>query len=492
MEEWTANLDKEVLVELVKIAQKRGMQGSKGSWKEFLSVYDKKFGSSLSDPARRSTDALAAFLKTFSQDDLKFFDKVIQCHSNRSTVEQFKENSSEVESPEQGLVRLTLEHSQYPLDYSLPSHKEGWLVIKCSKKKKTMRSTAMVAIDCEMVLCEDGTEALVRVCVVDRNLQVKVNELVNPNKAVADYRSEITGLTAKDLDGVTCSLSDVQKSVKKLLSHGTILVGHGLNNDLLALKIDHARVIDTAFIFKHGDGTNFRRPSLNNLCKAVLGYEVRSKGAPHNCLDDACAAMKLVLAKIESGFDDVIPLVHESVPDMELSKLLLHRIPVNVPSEELHKIIPGDFLIEIKPQKKARGGTYSAFAIFKNHQEANQSFENISECPEKDSSGLPQKCISFHLQSGVTGSLYVRKMARDNFLVQVPSRKRASQVEETAKESKKLKSDDVVGEQTKAGSNPCDGHLKEIERLKHELKLRDEEISNLNKLVVALTRKQGL
>ena len=54
------------------MAQKRGMKGSKGSWKEFLSVFDKKFGSSLSDPTRRSTDALAAFLNTFSQkDDLK-------------------------------------------------------------------------------------------------------------------------------------------------------------------------------------------------------------------------------------------------------------------------------------------------------------------------------------------------------------------------------------------------------------------------------------
>jgi len=35
----------------------------------------------------------------------------------------------------------------------------------------------------------------------------------------------------------------------------------------------------------------------------VLGCGVREKGAPHNCLDDACAAMKLVLAKIKHGVD---------------------------------------------------------------------------------------------------------------------------------------------------------------------------------------------
>lgn len=54
---------------MVKLAQKRGMAGSKGRWKEFLKLYDTKFGTSLSDPSRRSVDSLAAFLKTFEQDD---------------------------------------------------------------------------------------------------------------------------------------------------------------------------------------------------------------------------------------------------------------------------------------------------------------------------------------------------------------------------------------------------------------------------------------
>lgn len=40
--------------------------------------------------------------------------------------------------------------------------------------------------------------------------QVKLNEFVSPNKPVADYRTEITGITAEDLNGVSCSLADVQ------------------------------------------------------------------------------------------------------------------------------------------------------------------------------------------------------------------------------------------------------------------------------------------
>lgn len=48
-----------------------------------------------------------------------------------------------------------------------------WVIINLRKKKHVLKSTEMVAVDCEMVLCEDGTEAVVKVCVVDRNLEVQ-------------------------------------------------------------------------------------------------------------------------------------------------------------------------------------------------------------------------------------------------------------------------------------------------------------------------------
>jgi RNA exonuclease 1 len=37
-----------------------------------------------------------------------------------------------------------------------------------------------------------------------------VDRLVNPTKPVKNYRTSITGLSAEDLDGITCSLADVQ------------------------------------------------------------------------------------------------------------------------------------------------------------------------------------------------------------------------------------------------------------------------------------------
>lgn len=41
-------------------------------------------------------------------------------------------------------------------------------------------------------------------------LQAKLDILVNPLKTIADYRTHITGVSKKDLEGVTSSLVDVQ------------------------------------------------------------------------------------------------------------------------------------------------------------------------------------------------------------------------------------------------------------------------------------------
>lgn len=489
MDQKLDTLEKKALVEIVKLTQKRRMEGTAGGWKEFLTSYDKKFGSSLSDPARRSKDALSSFLKTFTkEDDLKFIAKVVQSHLNHDLVEQLKKTPPDDESPEQRLVRLTLQHPQYPLCYMFPSSDEGWVVTKLGKSSKVMTSNIMHAVDCEMVLCEDGSEGLVRVCVVDRNLEVKMDELVNPEKAVTDYRSEITGVSAEDLVGVTCSLAEIQKRMKKLLSHGTILVGHSLNNDLEVLKLDHPRVIDTSLIFKYVD--EHRRPSLYNLCKSVLGYEIRKKGAPHNCLDDASAAMKLVLAVIERRIDNAVPLVQED-PETETARLFLHRIPTKVPSEELHGVIPGDFTIEAKALKKVRADNYAAFAIFSSPQEANRAFENVKGNQSKDSYGRPQKLVEFQSNAGMIASLYVRKMLHDEPSNQIVVKKRAFEGEENSCESKKHKIEWINKEETIADTNrcKCEDHLKVIERLKRELREKDFQISMQDKNISDLKKK---
>ncbi|KAG2329459.1 hypothetical protein Bca52824_000639 [Brassica carinata] len=433
MELKLATAEKKVLEELVKLVQSRGLRGENGGWKEFLDAKDKKIGSP-NDPSKRSHDELVAFLTTFKEkQDLQ----VLKCHANFLLIEKLEQESPYNDTPEQSLIRLTIEHPAYSLDYSFEPHSEDWFVSDVGMKtSKVMESTEMVAVDCEMVLCDDGTEGLVRVAAVDRHLKVILDEFVKPDKPVVDYRTDITGITAEDIEKATLSLVDIQETLQPFLSNGAILVGHSLNKDLegkfkqvsqksvccfywsniivtliTVLKIDHPKVIDTALVFKYSNARRPKRASLNNLCKSILGYEVRKAGVSHDCVHDATAAMKLALAVIEKRSNTTIPPSKEML-EVEKAKLFIHKIPHNVTSKDLEQVLSGEFTLDVKPAKTLRG-CYCAFVVFHSSKEADQAFENVEGDQGQDSFGLPQKLVIFKLTSGSRVSMYVRKMVQD-------------------------------------------------------------------------------
>ncbi|KMZ66199.1 RNA exonuclease [Zostera marina] len=405
MEKILEDVDKQTLVKLVKISQTNDLKGSYGGWKEFLDRFDGKFGNHISDPGKRAVVILKDFINSFSKEEhVKFFTKVIESFRNCDAVQKC------IDSPVQKLVQLTLNHPAYELKYHLPSNNEEWVIIPKSNISKAMTSRSMIAVDCEMVQCESDTNSLVHVCAVDQNLEVKLDMLVKPKDAVVDYRTHITGITSNNLDGVTLSLRDAQKSLKRLLKHGSILVGHSLYNDLHALKMDCAPVIDTSYIFTFTDSV-FKNPSLNNLCKSVLGIELRKEGEPHDCINDACAAMKLVLAKLEHGFNDPITLPKNDVPKADQTKLFLHRIPTHVHKDELQRLFPKKRGVVIEVNTKVGATVYSAFAKFKKTKHADKVFCDLKGIESKDCNGLSQKLVTLQLSSGQSVVFYLRKMS---------------------------------------------------------------------------------
>ncbi|KAJ4877631.1 Small RNA degrading nuclease 3 [Raphanus sativus] len=502
MEHKLATAEKKVLVELVKLVQKQGLEGDNGGWKEFLNSYDKKLGSSLSDPSRRSNDVLVAFLSSFKKkEDVQLLARVLQCDANRNLIEKFKQESPDKETPEQRLVRMTITHPRYPIYYAFPSHAEDWFVTKSgNKQSKVIKSTRMLAIDCEMVTCEDGSEAVVRVGAVDRDLKVVLDKFVKPSLPVVDYKTEITGVTAEDLEKATLSVADIQKKLRRFLSKGTILVGHGLHNDLQVLKVDHARVIDTSLVFKYSGANNSRIPSLLNLCKSVLDEELRMEGAAHNCVHDAAAAMKLVLAVVEKGVETLIPQteqmleVEKTIHEAKKASLYLHKIPHNVPSQELRGVIMGDFKVDVKPPKKL-GGYYSAEVVFSSQEEANEAFEKVDGDIVKDTMGLSQKMVQFKLNSGSVSRLYVRKNVQDG--EEVSAKKRSNTEEEKNVSCKRQKRENDSEETTREenGSSQgsiCEDHIKEIEELKEKLKTTVEENEELKEKLKAKDENEEL
>lgn len=49
---------------------------------------------------------------------------------------------------------------------------QDWIDIPLGKVSEAMKLNAMISVDCEMVLCQDGTDAVVKICAVDHNLEV--------------------------------------------------------------------------------------------------------------------------------------------------------------------------------------------------------------------------------------------------------------------------------------------------------------------------------
>ncbi|KAL0730000.1 hypothetical protein Bca4012_026093 [Brassica carinata] len=405
--------EKDVLEELVKQVQLRGLRGEHGEWMEFVAVCNQK-NITPHNLSMVSRDVLVAFLTTFKKkEDLQS----LQRRANSLLVEKLKQETPENNTPEHMLIRLTMKHLEFSSDYSFPSLSNDWIVSDIGMKSSTVtKSTDMIAVDCEMVLCEDGTEGLVRVGVVDRHGNVILDQFVKPDKPIVDYRTAITGVTAHDIESATVSVLDIQKELQPYLSNGAILVGHSLNKDMKVLKIDHPKVIDTALVFKFSNARNSRKPSLNDLYKAIFGKEVRKEGVSHNCVHDAAAAIDIALAFIKKPFDTTISPPKEML-EAEKSKLFIHRIPSYVPSDKLTTVLAGEFRsgnfkLDVKPAK-SHGGNYCAVVGFDSSKEANQAFENVNGSKERDSYGLPQKLSALKLSSGLSASCYIRKMMED-------------------------------------------------------------------------------
>lgn len=92
----------------------------------------------------------------------------------------------------------------------------------------------------------------------------------------------------------------IQEEFLQLVYRETILVGHSLENDLLALKIRHDLVIDTAVLYRHPRGRSYKT-ALRVLTRRFLSREIQDSGNGHDSVEDARATMELALLKITHG-----------------------------------------------------------------------------------------------------------------------------------------------------------------------------------------------
>ncbi|PNF42687.1 hypothetical protein B7P43_G14285, partial [Cryptotermes secundus] len=158
-------------------------------------------------------------------------------------------------------------------------------------------------------LSENATKSLrdvqnqIRVTVVASDGHLVYDRLVKPESDIIEYNTRFSGITVHDLsENATKSLWDVQNDLMGFINADTILVGHGLENDLLALRITHGSGVDTSVIFPHSNGLPYPR-SLKSLGSEFLEREIQQDQFGHCSFEDARACMEVIVMEARKDFD---------------------------------------------------------------------------------------------------------------------------------------------------------------------------------------------
>ncbi len=195
------------------------------------------------------------------------------------------------------LVDLTCSHPMYSKHFLDVQDGDRVQALPCSDRCRTnsRESTYLpqvIALDCEMCMVEDpesgirNGKELLRLSVVDGRPQkigkkgkvepriTLLDTLVKPSSPIVQMRSAIHGIVEQDLENVEFTKDHGRTALLKLSCPKTVVVGHALHNDLDALKLSHARVVDTALLFRVKDEPE-ATPSLRDVSKALLGTDIQ-------------------------------------------------------------------------------------------------------------------------------------------------------------------------------------------------------------------------
>lgn len=162
------------------------------------------------------------------------------------------------------------------------------------------RVHSAVCLDCEMAQAPGGDRILIQVVLLDYfSGEVLINNLVAPDQPVLSYQTRYSGITAAqmtiaiEMGQALNGWRGARDEVWRFVGTDTVVVGHGVHNDLAVLRMAHTRVVDSLLVVPH---VKSRSSTLRNLTKCLLGLEVQNGGrSGHDCLEDARAARELVL-----------------------------------------------------------------------------------------------------------------------------------------------------------------------------------------------------
>lgn len=150
-------------------------------------------------------------------------------------------------------------------------------------------SLEAVGIDCEMGYTDRGFE-LLRITAIDFFTGEEAFDiLVKPKGTVIDLNTRWSGVAEIRPDAVT--FEDAIALFGEVIDSKTILVGHGLENDMNAMRLIHNKIVDTAILYPRNKTSPTFRYALKNLAFKYLGRNIQA--GQHDSGEDSIAAIDI-------------------------------------------------------------------------------------------------------------------------------------------------------------------------------------------------------
>uniref|UniRef100_A0A1I7T9G7 Exonuclease domain-containing protein n=1 Tax=Caenorhabditis tropicalis TaxID=1561998 RepID=A0A1I7T9G7_9PELO len=144
-------------------------------------------------------------------------------------------------------------------------------------------------LDVEMIHTENGLEAA-RISLVDVNRRVMIDEYIKPEGKIVHLNTEFSGIKSFHLEKAK-SLEQIHNLLFQFMNRSSVLVGHGLSNDLKVLRLVHLNVIDTALLIRSENGN---MQSLKTIAKSYLNENIQWKEGGHDSVEDSITCLRIV------------------------------------------------------------------------------------------------------------------------------------------------------------------------------------------------------
>ncbi|KAH3901946.1 related to RNA exonuclease 3 [Saccharomycodes ludwigii] len=156
----------------------------------------------------------------------------------------------------------------------------------------------VLALDCEMGYTSKGYE-MIRLTIVEFfTKKIVYDKIVQTVGEVIDLNSKFSGVHQIDCTTApTFELARKEFLNKKLINKNSILIGHGLENDVNVMRIVHRRIIDTAILYS---SNNKFKISLKELAFQHLSRRIQT--GEHDSSEDAIATMDIIKKKINMPY----------------------------------------------------------------------------------------------------------------------------------------------------------------------------------------------